>query len=513
MKDETQGFEARLVPTTDVADLAGPGGGLRVQGAQKVAERWPLGLGGAGWREGVEGLQIEAASLEPFPGVPGPRRANPGQKLQAAKGGDGVARILRPAQDAEDILDMRSFEETEATVLDEGDVPARELDFQRVAVVGGAEEHGLPLEGEPGFALREHALGHVAHLLGLVVDGDEQRTAALLARGKEILGEASLGEANGGVGGVEDGLARPVVLLQRDDRGGGGILRGKIEDVAHAGGAEGVDGLGVVADDRDAAAVGLQPEQDLRLQLVGVLVLVDQHVVEALADLGRKPRFGHHHPPVEQEVVVVEDVARPLGVDVGGEKLAKLRFPFHVPGERLLQAVTEWFLGIDHTRIDGQASGLARETLLGLRQTKLVAEPIEQVGRVLAVEHGERRIETNGRSVQAQEPVGDGMEGAGPGQAAGCAVPRPRLAEEQLRPADHLRRRPACEGQEQHPPGIRPSDDQLSDPMGEGSGLSRAGSRDDEERPVAVFHGRALGGVELIDLLVQGYPTLIKCSA
>ncbi len=63
---------------------------------------------------------------------------------------------------------------------------------------------------------------------------------------------------------------------------------GKIEDVAHGRGAEGIDRLRVVADDGQAAPVGLQRQQDRGLQAVGVLVFVDQHMVEAAADLGRE---------------------------------------------------------------------------------------------------------------------------------------------------------------------------------------------------------------------------------
>jgi hypothetical protein len=62
---------------------------------------------------------------------------------------------------------------------------------------------------------------------------------------------------------------------------GGAKRPAKVEDVAHLRGAEGIDRLGVVADDGEPAAVRLQAEQDRRLQPVGVLVLVDQHMVEA----------------------------------------------------------------------------------------------------------------------------------------------------------------------------------------------------------------------------------------
>ena len=66
---------------------------------------------------------------------------------------------------------------------------------------------------------------------------------------------------------------------------GGRELVGKVEDVAHGGGAERVDRLGIVADDRQAPASGLERQQDRGLEGVGVLILVDQDVVEAAADV------------------------------------------------------------------------------------------------------------------------------------------------------------------------------------------------------------------------------------
>ena len=53
-------------------------------------------------------------------------------------------------------------------------------------------------------------------------------------------------------------------------------------------GAERVDRLRVVADHGEPLPVGLQRVQDLGLQHVGVLVLVDQHVIEVRADLARE---------------------------------------------------------------------------------------------------------------------------------------------------------------------------------------------------------------------------------
>ena len=152
------------------------------------------------------------------------------------------------------------------------------------------------------------------------------------------------------------GLRRAVVALERDDLGRRVEVRGEIEDVAHRRGAEGVDRLRVVADHGEAAPVGLQRQQDRGLQAVGVLVLVDQDVVEAAADLLGERRLGDHLRPVEQQVVVVEHVLALLGLDVGGEQLPQLLRPRRAPGERGVQHVVERHLGVDAARVDGRGT-------------------------------------------------------------------------------------------------------------------------------------------------------------
>ena len=66
---------------------------------------------------------------------------------------------------------------------------------------------------------------------------------------------------------------------------GGANWSGKVEDVAHGRGAERIDRLRVVADDGQPASAGLQRQQDRGLQAVGVLIFVDQHMVEPAADV------------------------------------------------------------------------------------------------------------------------------------------------------------------------------------------------------------------------------------
>ena len=214
---------------------------------------------------------------------------------------------------------MRGLQEAQAAVFDKGDIAPLQFDLQRVAVVGRAEQHGLLPERNPSLALFENSVCDPVHLRVLVGHCDQTGSGATPPAGEEILGEALLGQPNHCIGRVQDRLGRPVVLLQGQHRGRRVILLGKIQDVAHSGRAESVNRLCIVAHHCDPVAARLEPPQNLGLQAVGVLVLVDQHLVEASADLLGNRRIAQQVQPVKQEIVIVEHLPLDLGVDVGGK--------------------------------------------------------------------------------------------------------------------------------------------------------------------------------------------------
>ena len=186
----------------------------------------------------------------------------------------------------------------------------------------------------------------------------------------------------------------------------------EVEDVAHRGAAERVDALRVVAHHRDALPGRLHRQDDLRLQAVGVLVFVDQHVVEARADLLRPARLGHHLGPEQQQVVVVQHVLLLLGFDIGAEQLLQLVLPLAAPGVGVLQHLVERVAGVEHARVDAQAGALERKAVLGLRQADLVAHHAHQVFGIAAVVDGEGLLQADARRVLAQQPRADAVEGA-----------------------------------------------------------------------------------------------------
>ena len=379
---------------------------------------------------------------------------------------------------------MPRVEELQPAELDEGDVAPGELDLQRSRVVRGAEEHRLLLQRHPGLAVLQHLFDHVVGLAGVVEHGGDHRLAAGGALGPQVLGVALGGKADHRVGGGEHFRRRAVVAGKRDDGGSRPEAVREVEDVAHSRGAEGVDRLGVVADDGEARAGRLERHEDPRLQAVGVLVLVDQHVIEAAAGLGPERRLRQHLGEVEEEVVVVEDVLALLCLHVAGEQRAELRLPVGAPRIDLGEDLGELGLLVDCARIDGEAGGLQREPLGRLREAEIVADEVDEVGGIAPVVDGEGRVEADLGRAFAQEPRADGVEGAGPRQRARLGAPSGRAGDDPLHPAGHLGGGAAGEGEEQDATRIGALDDQVRHPVGERVGLARAGPGDDEERPV-----------------------------
>ncbi len=81
---------------------------------------------------------------------------------------------------------------------------------------------------------------------------------------------------------------------------------------------------------------------------------------------------------------------------------------------------------------------------------------------------------------------------------------RPRGAQDALDPAQHLGGGPAGEGEQQDAAGVGAAGDAVGDPVGEGGGLARAGSGDDEQRVVSVLDRQPLLLVQLGQDVLDG---------
>ena len=71
--------------------------------------------------------------------------------MQQTEAGDAIARVLDEPQQRQHVLDVRGIEELQSAELHERDVPARQFDFERTAVAGCPEQHGLLLEERAGL--------------------------------------------------------------------------------------------------------------------------------------------------------------------------------------------------------------------------------------------------------------------------------------------------------------------------------------------------------------------------
>ena len=236
-------------------------------------------------------------------------------------------------------------------------------------------------------------LGLVVLVLGVVADD----RIALAGLGPQVLGLAAEVVGDDGVGGVEHGLRRPVVLHQRD----GGDVRERlleVEDVRDVGAAELVDALVAVADDRDVAVLGAELDDELVLDPVGVLVLVDQDVGEALAVVGQHLGVAAEQLGGLQEDVV--EVHRPgpqqaglvLAVDLGQLLLGEASGPVVEVVDEDVVVLGRRDLGVDR----------AGRHLLGVEVevAQHVAGEADGVG--LVVDRERRRV-PEGLAVAAQD--------------------------------------------------------------------------------------------------------------
>ena len=261
--------------------------------------------------------------------------------------GQLVPRIVEHPQQGHEVADVRRLEEAQAAVLDEGDVPATQLDLEQVTVVAGPGQHDLGPQVDPRLEMLEDHLGHRVGLGRLVAAGGEHRSPTGGHRGPQRLGEAVVEVGDDRVGQVEDRLGGAVVLLEGHRRRSGEVP-GEVQEVAHRRRPEGVDGLGVVAHDGDPRIATAQSPDDVGLQDVGVLVLVDEHVVVGTGEQRTEGRVGDRGTPVEQQIVEVEQRGGPLALHVAVKARPDPVELVAAPGKGLAHDLVERGEGVDH---------------------------------------------------------------------------------------------------------------------------------------------------------------------
>ena len=251
--------------------------------------------------------------------------------------------------------------------------------------------------------------------------------------------------------------------------------------------AEPVHRLVGVADDAHVLVAAGEQQDDLVLRLVGVLVLVDEDVLEALAvvleDVGVVAQQADgvdeqvvevHRPGLVQPGLVLPEHLGLLALeDVlgAGQRLVRAAQLVLPEADDAVHAPRREALGVEAEVADhvaGEADGV------GLVVDRELAGVAEAVG------------------VGPQHPHAGRVERADPHRAGD-------RADEVGDAVAHLVGGLVGERDGQDPRRVHALVDQVGDAVGQDPGLARAGPGDDEQRPAAVDDGVELVGVETVD--------------
>ena len=85
-------------------------------------------------------------------------------------------------------------------------------------------------------------------------------------------------------------------------------------------------------------------------------------MIKAPADFGGDGRLGHGVTPIQQEIVVIENVVLLLPCDIGLKEATELAGPLGAPWKKPGERFFERTAGIDRVRVDPQAGVLAGES-------------------------------------------------------------------------------------------------------------------------------------------------------
>ena len=224
---------------------------------------------------------------------------------------------------------------------------------------------------------------------------------------------------------------------------------------------------------------GAHAAQHARLEQVGVLVFVHEHVLVQSGDARLQFRRRlEHECPEQQQVVVVHEVALLLAERVIREQRRDLLLVFeevrHVAVEQLVQGE----FGVDVARVEPVERFLFRKALGRLGEPHRPPRELHEVLGVALVHDGEIAREAGGGPELAQQPVAYRVEGA----AVHAGSRRPHEA---LGAREHFRCGAAGEGEEEDAFGGHSPIDEGGHAVNQRPGLAGAGTGDDQEWGVA----------------------------
>ena len=271
-----------------------------------------------------------------------------------------VGRVHDHLEVGHDVADLGTVEESRAAHDLVGHARAQEHIFENTRLgVGAVEDGDVVVTRALGVQLFDLA-GNPAALVALVACLEGLDLLAVALGRKQTLVLTLRVVAYHGVGGTQDMTRGAVVLLQLDGLAVFKVLL-KVQDIGDVGATPAINGLVVVAHDHEVLVLGGQQVGDFVLDVVGVLILVDANVAEALLVLVEHLGAGTQQLERAHEQVV--EVHR-----VGGAQAA-LQLQVDLRGLFVIGAVGgfEHVLGPDHgvfSRADLTADHVNGELLL-----------------------------------------------------------------------------------------------------------------------------------------------------
>ena len=399
-----------------------------------------------------------------------------------------VGRVHNHLEVSHDVADLGTVEESRAAHDLVGHARAQEHIFENTRLGVGAVEHGdVVVARALGMQLFDLA-SNPAALVALIACLEGLNLLAVALGRKQALVLALRVMANNGIGGAQDMTRGAIVLLQLDGLAVFKVLL-KVQDVGDVGAAPAINGLVIVAHDHEVLVLGGQQVGDLVLDVVGVLILVDANVAEALLILVEHLGAGAQQLERAHEQVV--EVHR-----VGGAQAA-LQLQVDLRGLFVIGAVGgfEHVLGADHGvfgRTDLAADHIDGELLL-LDTERLHNIAHHALGIVVIVD-GELTGVAQQVGVLAQHAHAHGMEGAHP-HAAGAA------GNECCQTLAHLGRGLVGKRDGQDLPGLNAQvAKHMRDAEGQDAGLARTGAGEHQQRALGGQDRLALGGVQAINI-------------
>ncbi len=445
------------------------GGGLHLVRFDEIARglhQWHAGAAGMGVKK-AQGRLAEAAL----------------RHVDDALEGEVVGGLGGGAQIGEGVADLRPLVEARAADHAIGQAERDEAVLDLAHLGGDAHQHRDLRQLVPGGVDRFDLLADLARLL-LRIPG--ARDADALARhvvGAQGLAEPVLVLRDEAGGGREDMAGRAVVALEADDRRARKIVL-EAQDVVDLRAPPAIDRLVVVADAAEVLARLGEEAQPQILRDVGVLVLVHQHVAEALLVLLQHVRVLAPEPQAfEQEVAEIRRVQRlqPLLVGAVEPRAAPVREDGRLSGGYVLRGEAPVLPAVD------EGGELARRPAL-LVDLLGRDDLLEQPDLVVGAEDGEIRAQPDQLGMAAQDLGADRMEGAEPGHAL---ARRPGETGDALL---HLARRLVGEGDRQDAGGPGAAGrDEMGDSRREHAGLAGPGPGEDQDG--------SFGGLDRLPLL------------